>query len=201
MNLLAIDTSTERGSVTLLVGGELGLNEVFSADRSHSATLFTVIERARALVDRVDIVAVGLGPGSYAGIRIAVAAAIGFQVGLGCRIVGLPSVVALETAEPRYCAVGDARRDAFYFTRVEEGRCVDGPRLVSADELHALETEFSALPFFAPAPLPASARATVALPLARNLAHWAAAGIGIVAEGALEPLYLRDPHITQPKVR
>lgn len=201
MNILAIDTSTNRGSVALWVDGALRLDEIFSADRSHTASLFAVLEQARALVEKVDVVAVGLGPGSYAGVRISISAAIGFQLGLGSRIVGLPSVVALETPEPRYLAIGDARRETYYFSRVEEGRCADGPRLVGGDELGALLEEFDEWPILAPAPLSAAPGAQVALPLASRLAHLAASEVGIVAEKILEPLYLREPHITQTKAR
>jgi tRNA threonylcarbamoyladenosine biosynthesis protein TsaB len=201
MTILGIETSTNQGSVALLVDGELLLDEVFSADRSHTASLFTVLERARGLVETFDVVAVGLGPGSYAGVRIAISAAIGFQLGLGARLVGLPSVAALETSEPRYCAVGDARRDTYYFSRVEDGRCLDGPRLVGEQELRALLAELDTWPVFAAAPLALAPFAVVRTPLARRLVELAAAGTSIVAEETLEPLYLREPHITQPKAR
>jgi tRNA threonylcarbamoyladenosine biosynthesis protein TsaB len=201
MTILALDTSTNQGSVALLVDGELVLDETFSAERSHTAFLFTVLARARALSSPIDTIAVGLGPGSYAGIRIAISAVIGFKLGLGCRIVGLPSVAALETTEPRFLALGDARRDTFYFTQVEAGRCLDGPRLVDAAELLALRAAFADWPPLVTAPLAAVPDAAIALPTARRLANLAATGTSIVAEGTLEPLYLRDPHITMPKVR
>jgi tRNA threonylcarbamoyl adenosine modification protein YeaZ len=201
MTILAIDTSTTLGSVALLVDGELRLDETFSADRSHTASLFTVLERARALVEKIDVVAVGLGPGSYAGIRIAISAAIGFQIGVGARILGLPSVAALDTEAARYCAVGDARRETFYFARVENGCCVEGPRLVNEEELRGLLAMFHDWPVMVSAPLPAVPAATVVPPLASRLARLAAAGSSIIAEETLEPLYLREPHITQPKVR
>ena len=201
MTILGIDTSTTLGSVALLVDGALRLDETFSAERSHTASLFTVLERARGLVEKIDLVAVGLGPGSYAGVRIAISAAIGFQLGLGARIVGLPSVAALGTEEPRYCVVGDARRETFYFSRVEEGCCTDGPRLVSEAELGGLLAEFAGWPVFVTAPLALAPHAVVAMPLARRLVQLAAAGLSIVAEESLEPLYLREPHITQPKAQ
>lgn len=201
MTILAIDTSTTQGSVALLVDGELRLEETFSADRSHTASLFNVLERARGLVEKIDMVAVGLGPGSYAGIRIAISAAIGFQIGIGSLIVGLPSVAALETDAARYCAVGDARRDTFYFARVEEGCCTDGPRLVSEAELRAELVAFSEWPVMTSAPLAILPEATVVMPRATRLAQFAAAGRSIIAEETLEPLYLREPHITQPKAQ
>ena len=201
MTILGIDTSTTRGSVALSTDGELRLEETFTADRSHSASLFTVLERARKLAERIDLIAVGLGPGSYAGVRISISAAIGFQLGLGARIVGLPSVAALETAALRYFAIGDARRETFYFTEVEAGRCLDGPRLVGEDGLWPLLMRDVDLPVLAPATLPACPRATIALPVARRLIELAEAGVSIVAQETLEPLYLREPHITQPRTK
>jgi tRNA threonylcarbamoyladenosine biosynthesis protein TsaB len=199
MTILAIDTSTARGSVALLVDGAMRLDETFAADRSHSASLFAVLERARGLVTTIDLVAIGLGPGSYAGVRIAIAAAMGLELGLGARLVGVPSVAALETDAPRYLAIGDARRETFYFTRVEEGVCAEGPLLATAEELRERLAALADWPVFAPAPLAAFPQVVVALPMAARLARLAAQDRGIVARGDLEPLYLREPYITQPK--
>ncbi len=199
MTILAIDTSTHHGTVALLVDGELRLDETFTADRRTSAALFPVLARALAAAARVDQVAIGLGPGSYAGVRIAIAAAIGLKLGLRAQLVGLPSVAALETNAPAYLAIGDARRDTFYFTHVEDGLCTAGPLLATADELHTLLAAHSALPVFTSVPLPAFPIAEIALPSAVRLARLAHAGRGLTATGDLEPIYLREPHITQPK--
>ena len=199
MTILAIDTSTHHGTVALLVDGDLRLDETFTADRRTSAALFPVLARALAAAARVDQVAIGLGPGSYAGVRIAIAAAIGLKLGLRAQLVGLPSVAALETNAPAYLAIGDARRDTFYFTHVEDGLCTAGPLLATADELHTLLAAHSALPVFTSVPLPAFPSAEIALPSAVRLARLAHAGRGLTATGDLEPIYLREPHITQPK--
>jgi hypothetical protein len=55
------------------------------------------------------------------------------------------------------------------------------------------------LPVFAPEILPGFERASVALPCSVRLATLAAAGTGVVQRENLEPIYLREPHITQPK--
>jgi tRNA threonylcarbamoyladenosine biosynthesis protein TsaB len=201
MITLAIDTSTARGSVALLADGVLQLDESFTADRSHSASLFAVLERARALADHIDQVAVGLGPGSFAGVRIAIAAAIGLELSLGAKLVGIPSVAALEPAAHGYVCVGDARRETFYFTRVEQGVCLEGPLLATEAELHALLSAWTNLPVFVTTELPCVPGAQIALPSAAILARLAAEGRGITATGDLEPIYLREPHITQPKPR
>ena len=132
-------------------------------------------------------------------VRIAIAAAIGLKLGLRAQLVGLPSVAALETNAPAYLAIGDARRDTFYFTHVEDGLCTAGPLLATADELHTLLAAHSALPVFTSVPLPAFPSAEIALPSAVRLARLAHAGRGLTATGDLEPIYLREPHITQPK--
>lgn len=199
MTILAIDTSTNHGTVALLVDGELRLDETFIADRRTSAALFPVLERALAAAPRVDQVAIGLGPGSYAGVRIAIAAALGLKLGCGAQLVGLPSVAALETDAADYLAIGDARRDTFYFTHVERGICAAGPLLATAEELRTLLAAHPALPVFSSATLPDFPSAQIALPSAARLARLAHAARGITATGDLEPIYLREPHITQPK--
>ena len=201
MTILAIDTSTTHGSVALLADGELRLEETFTADRTTSSALFAVLERAVALAPRVDQVAVGLGPGSYAGVRIAIAAALGLELGGGAQLVGLPSVAALAVEAAGWLAIGDARRETFYFTRVEDGVCVEGPLLASESELCARLAAHASLPVFTSAALAAFPDAQIALPSAVRLARLAGAGRGITATGDLEPIYLREPHITLPKVR
>ena len=201
MTIIAIDTSTTHGSVALLVDGELRLEETFTADRTTSSALFAVLERAVALAPRVDQVAVGLGPGSYAGVRIAIAAALGLDIGVGAQLAGLPSVVALAVDAVGYVAIGDARRETFYFTRVEDGGCVEGPLLASESELRERLAAHAPLPVFTSAALAAFPAAQIAVPSAARLARLAGAGRGITATGDLEPIYLREPHITLPKVR
>ena len=153
------------------------------------------------MTDRVDQIAVGLGPGSFAGVRIAIAAAIGLRLSFGAKLVGIPSVAALDTASLVYLAIGDARRETFYFSRVENGVCVEGPLLATAAELTQRLAESADLPVFATEPVPAFSSAQIALPSAAILARLAAQQRGIVATENLDPIYLREPHITQPKPR
>lgn len=199
MITLAIDTSTPRGSVAVFAFGDVIFEESFTSDRSHSCVLFECLKRARQSSHHIEQIAIGLGPGSYAGVRIAIAAALGFDLSLGARLVGLPSVIGLDTGAHEYLAIGDARRDTFYFTRVHEHVCVDGPRLLTEHELRELIDTFPTQPCFASEPLATFPSAQVASPSAAVLARLAAAGTGIVATGDLEPIYLREPHITQPK--
>jgi tRNA threonylcarbamoyl adenosine modification protein YeaZ len=199
---LAIETSTHQGSLALLHRGEMIFSESCGAGRSHSSLLFAVLERAlKALPEgsRIDLIAVGLGPGSYAGVRIAIAAATGFAIATGAKLVGLPSIVALSEGD--YVALGDARRQSYYYARVSAGECVEGPTLFTAGQLSE-KLSGNPLPILASeeiAGLEPAPAIQLAYPSAERLARLAARGSSIGARGNLEPIYLRDPHITVSK--
>jgi tRNA threonylcarbamoyl adenosine modification protein YeaZ len=195
LRTLALDTSTPHGSVAVLEGETILFAEEFVADRSHSCSLFSVLERAQAIGAPFGLIAVGLGPGSYAGVRIAIAAAMGLSLASGAPMVGLPSVAALACG--KYAAIGDARRDTFYWTLVEEGLCRVGPELVSAEELQTRLNDHQGRVLASETLLSAER----AYPAATILGALAASGRGIIARDQLEPIYLREPHITQPKPR
>jgi tRNA threonylcarbamoyladenosine biosynthesis protein TsaB len=160
-----------------------------------------LLQRARELVEGFDCIAIGLGPGSYAGVRIAIATAMGLGMATGAKLVGIPSVAAWECDADRHLAIGDARRETFYFTKVERGICTEGPLLTDAAGLLSLIAALPGWPVLSAEPLALVPQAKVARPLALTLARLAAEGRGICAGGDLEPLYLREPHITQPKPR
>jgi tRNA threonylcarbamoyl adenosine modification protein YeaZ len=195
MVTLVIETSTPRGGVALFHGRDLLFGESFTADRSHSSGLFAVIERALAPGAPPGQIVAGLGPGSHAGVRIAIAAAIGLSVATGAELLGIPSVAGLAGGE--YLALGDARRGAYSFAHVRDGEMLAGPMLLTREELDARLAG-------APVPIYSSEELHLAgvelrFPDAERLGRLAIEGRGIQARGALEPLYLREPHITLPK--
>ena len=205
MTTLVLETSTPQGSVALFRPNphgsgepELLFSETFQAGRSHSSQLFAVLERALAPGTAPTRVAVGLGPGSYAGVRIAIAAATGLSVATGAGLLGVPSILALDDCD--YVALGDARRDSFYFAVVRGGECVTGPLLVSAGDLEnrLAWAEAERLPLFTSEPLPRVPQAQLRFPSAERIGRLAMAGKGISARDLLEPIYLREPHITKP---
>ncbi|MGA3171753.1 MAG: tRNA (adenosine(37)-N6)-threonylcarbamoyltransferase complex dimerization subunit type 1 TsaB [Chthoniobacteraceae bacterium] len=194
MITLALETSTPRGGVALFRDSELVFSDSFTADRSHSAELFTVIERALAAGGAPDRIVVGLGPGSYAGVRIAISAAIGLSVASGVELLGLPSVAALDEGE--YLAIGDARRGSYYFAHIRDGELAAGPTLLTREELDTRLASSENLPIFTSESLHLP-RAQIKYPSPDRLGRLAIAGRAIHSRGTLEPLYLRDPYVTE----
>ena len=65
-------------------------------------------------LDGVERIVVGTGPGSFAGIRSALAFAQGYTLGRRCEVLGLPSACALVEGEGPLAVVGDARRGKYW---------------------------------------------------------------------------------------
>jgi tRNA threonylcarbamoyladenosine biosynthesis protein TsaB len=123
--ILALDTSTAcctlavtRGTV---VEGEILATVSLNSRAKHSRRLLAVIDWmfTEAEVDwpLIDGIAVGLGPGSFTGLRIGMATAKGLAAAAGVPLVGIPSldIVACRcTSEKLICAALDARKKQVY---------------------------------------------------------------------------------------
>ena len=198
MKILAFDLSTARGSLAWL-HDDVDFATEWPNDRKNSSAFFENVEIATKKFGPPDTIIVGTGPGSYAGTRIAISAAIGLQVSSGARLIGFPSICAMESAE--YCVIGDARRNSFFFAHLRANDLVEGPTLFAETELRGklgnLEPSMS---IFCSESLPQFERAVIRYPSARVLARLAQDGQRSFSLPPLEPIYLREPHITMPKI-
>ena len=200
MKILALELSSARGSVALFNDGDVVFFREWQNDRKNSGPFFEYLTEVQKQFGKPDTIVVGLGPGSYAGTRIAISAAIGLQAASHARLIGFPSICAIECEAAEYCVIGDARRKSFFFTRVRDNNLLEGPGLMSEAELRAkLDKLDSKMSIFAIANLPQFERAEVRYPSARVLAQLASDSNRNFAQPPLEPIYLREPHITIPK--
>ncbi len=199
MKTLAMDLSSGRGTIALLDDDHVAFDRNFPNDRKHSGLFFENLQLCAKNFSLLELIVVGLGPGSYAGVRIAIASAIGLGVAHKARLIGLASICALETDASEYWVVGDAKRQSFFSARISNGRLVEGPSLHSTAELEVKLHQWH-LPVYASEPLPRYPQAMLAFPVALKLAALARAqDDGLAHCPALEPIYLRGPHITMPK--
>jgi tRNA threonylcarbamoyladenosine biosynthesis protein TsaB len=199
VKILALELSSGQGSVAWIEGNREPFAQIFANDRKHSGLFFENLQLCSREFGAPDAIVVGRGPGSYAGVRIAIAAAVGLRAATAAKLTGIASVCAIDTAEREYCVIGDARRESFFFARVREGRLVEGPSLHSVAGLELKIVE-SSVPLYASELLPQFPKATLAYPSARRLAEVARDQAGEIADTrSLEPIYLREPHITMPR--
>lgn len=167
--------------------------------------MFTALQDAlrevREAGGRLEGMIVGLGPGSYSGVRQAIAAATGLAAATGAWLRGAPSVLALSPGPEAFHAVGDARRGAFYYTAVKDGRCLAGPELLA--DASALEQRIAALPAW-PVRVLESVLPGGVLPGAEVSLPWAEVFLWSPPSERrsppLEPIYLRPVSITLPNV-
>jgi tRNA threonylcarbamoyladenosine biosynthesis protein TsaB len=197
MKTLALELSTAHGSLAWL-NDDVDLVREWPNDRKDSGPFFENLAEVRKQFGLPDKIIVGLGPGSYAGVRIAISAAIGLQVASNAQLVGYPSICGIEDDE--YCVIGDARRQSFFFARIRANELIEGPDLHSEielrDKIDKLGTDMS---IFASEKLPQFQRAIIRYPSALVLARLARDSNRNFSVPPLEPIYLREPHITMPK--
>ena len=198
MKTLALELSTSRGSLAWL-DDEIVSTREWSNDRRNSSAFFENLQAVREKFGAPEAIIVGLGPGSYAGTRIAISAAIGIQLSCDARLIGYPSICAMECDAQEYCVIGDARRKSFFFARILKNDVIEGPTLHSEAELNAkLESLDPATPVFSSQSLPQFQAPVVLFPSALILARLAKEPRRRFCLPPLEPLYLREPHITIP---
>ena len=199
MKTLALELSTSRGSLAWQ-DGEIEFIREWPNDRKNSAAFFESLQAVRGKFGAPETIVVGLGPGSYAGTRIAISAAIGIQLSCDARLIGYPSICAMQCGSQEYCAIGDARRKSFFFAHIIKNEVIEGPTLFSELELKAkLDSLDPATLVFSSELLPQFQRSVVAFPSALILARLAKEPRRRFYLPPLEPIYLREPHITMPK--
>ena len=199
MKILALELATARGSLAWR-DGEIEFEREWPNDRKNSSAFFENLEAIRREFGLPETIIVGLGPGSYAGTRIAISAAIGIQLSCDARLIGYPSICAIQCDRQEYCAIGDARRKSFFFARILENEVIEGPTLFSETELNTtLESLEPAMQVFSSELLPQFQRPVVSFPSALVLAKLAKEPRRRFCLPPLEPIYLREPHITMPK--
>jgi tRNA threonylcarbamoyladenosine biosynthesis protein TsaB len=199
MKILALELSTARGSLAWL-DHDAELAHDWPNERKNSGALFENLDAVTKKFGAPETIIVGLGPGSYAGTRIAISTAIGLEFSSGARLIGFPSICAMECDAHEYCVIGDARRKSFFFARIRGQEIVEGPALYSESEMKAkLDALEPAMPIFSSDLLPQFDRALVRYPSALVLARVAQEPQRGFHCPPLEPIYLREPHITTPK--
>jgi len=216
-----LDTATADVAVAVARGGQLLVERSVPAEPGarprHAAELLGEVERAAAEAggwERVDAIAVGLGPGSFTGLRIGIATARGLAQGLGIPLVGIGSLDALAQGiaeHPRgrdrqRLAVIDAKRgQVFAALRDASGERSWGPVVAAPAEIGDRLRSAAVTPLAAGDGAVRFRRdlehaGAEVLPEDQAAHHLSARYVCLLAEGVtpsapheIEPIYLRPP--------
>ena len=203
MIILALDCSSPVVSVAVLGEGDGPARILFQENtphaRSDSAPLFRSITSAIAACGCPDALCVGLGPGSYNGIRASIASARAMATALGIPLYGVPSPLGTPGPDSGFLVVGDARGGHSWIAGVSGGILSEVPLLVPQDQLPGILASRADLPCLSASPMEGIV-SEITTPDAAHLAMAALnAGSLYRCHGTPEPLYLKPPHITKPR--
>ena len=202
MTTLVLDRSTDLQSAALERDGKIAARVLAGADSRSGDWPVRVrefISSHGVSFAELDRVVVGCGPGSFAGIRAALAFAQGIALGGRARVEGLPSSFALACAGEKRAIVGDARRERYWVVLYDGLDVAKDFFLVEKTALSdSVPDDYSVL-------TPDGARIGALLasifgprykgaatPLAEHLAEVALARPGLLAAEPL-PVYLQPP--------
>lgn len=192
--ILAIESSGPVGSVALVEEERVVAEQIVDAPRGRGTALVGLVSEILSAAPSLARVVVGIGPGSYNGIRGSLALGWGIALARGIPLIGISSLLGYP--EERYAAAGDARRGQFYWAEVDGGRFLKEPVLLEQEAFRAVVAGAAGSPVFVPSPidgvdglvLPASAAI-----LARRGAHMVPSVL------VPEPLYLKPAFINLPR--
>jgi tRNA threonylcarbamoyladenosine biosynthesis protein TsaB len=202
MTILALEFSSARRSVALAHSGVV-LAEAFEQTDARGTNAFGLIEKVLATAEisreEIGVIAVGLGPGSYTGIRAAIAVAQGWQLARGVKLLGVNSANAIaaqaqaENVFGRVNVVIDAQRGEFYLAAWEisaTARKEIAPlKIVPAAEIQSRQSagEICIGPDVA----------KILFPSAAMIARLAEGRNDFIAGEKLEPIYLRETNFVK----
>jgi tRNA threonylcarbamoyladenosine biosynthesis protein TsaB len=213
MTILALEFSSPQRSVAILRTDGAAVATEAVKTGGHGANAFGMIEQVLAGVkierEQIEVIAVGLGPGSYTGIRAAISLAQGWQLARGVKLLGVSSAEAIaaqarmEKILGRVNVVIDAQRNEFYLASYEitpDGWQEIAPlKIVSQVEIRSrLETGERLIG-------PEVARwfpdGRTIFPRAAALAELASRQSDFVPGEELEPVYLRETNFAKSPPR
>ncbi|MGH6735460.1 MAG: tRNA (adenosine(37)-N6)-threonylcarbamoyltransferase complex dimerization subunit type 1 TsaB [Methyloceanibacter sp.] len=217
MNILALDTSMGACSAAVLCaeGNARRLHARYAEMmRGHAEALMPMVEAVMAEAeigpDDLDVIAATVGPGSFTGVRIAIAAARGLALVTKAKLFGTDSLTVMarvalqqETApNGPFAIAADARRGMLYLGLYDAaGTRIEGPLLIAPDDAIALLPDGLHLAASSGADLLATAATAKGRQIEAVLPDLqpSAAALAEIALGTretsptLRPLYLRPP--------
>jgi len=200
MKILALEFSSAQRSVALVADGQVRARSQETRENRPLGLIEAVLNGGAIERENIDCLAVGLGPGSYTGIRAAIALAQGWQLARGTKILGISSAESLaaqawaEKTRGHVNVLIDAQRKEFYLASYEVNasgyREVAPLRLAGREEVLALARSGEIL--LGPEAMSEWPGARRLFPDAAMVGQLASQRTDFVPGERLEPIYLRE---------
>lgn len=197
MKILALDSSTSTASIAFLNEEKILFHFNKPQQRTNSSIFFEGMETALQQCGKPDRLVVGLGPGSYNGLRSSIAAAQGLASACNIELIGIPSILGLEAGATECWVIGDARGGQYWLAALSHHQLLEAPFLLAPADLPNHLKRYPHFPLIASqelSHLPSSLKSTIQTP---NAAILARLENDATPSTSLEPLYLKQPHITK----
>lgn len=119
MYILGIETATRAASVAVIFNGKILAESLCESPQSFSETLMPRVEeviKISGAFEKLDAVAVSIGPGSFTGLRIGLATAKALAYAWNIKIIGVPTLQAMAYNFPsaKVLPLIDAQKNRAY---------------------------------------------------------------------------------------
>lgn len=122
MKIVAFDTSTSFLSIACLEDDKVILEYHEEVGMRHNEILVSaikdILEKVSWRLEDIELICVGLGPGSFTGLRIAISTVKGLALVAGCKVIGVPTMDAVvmnyKGEAKRIAPLLDARKEKVY---------------------------------------------------------------------------------------
>ncbi len=183
--------------------GTILLKHQWEVARNHDAELFPALDECMKLLGNasLDLIIVGAGPGSYGGVRVALAASVGISVVKGCPVVALDSWEQLSEAASRWI-ISDAKRGGWTLRHPDgliEVATLEQVQQLLSDAKTLVSVESSELLSKHALVLSATDLRPTALGLIESWNRLSSTQQALLIATPPAPIYVRQPHITKAK--
>lgn len=174
--VLAIDTSTAQTSVALIQDGEILFNKSHNDPLAHGEVLPKFVAQALAVNKQIDLIAVGMGPGPFTGLRVGIAFAQSYALAAQIDWVGVCSLDAMAAGinQSEFIVSTDARRKERFWARYKDGVRITQPAVSKASEIEKFGLPILNEGDYFPDPV-------------------AVAKIALTSKSVEQPIYIRKP--------
>ena len=163
-------------SVALIQDGEVLFNKSHNDPLAHGEVLPKLVAQALAVNKQIDLIAVGMGPGPFTGLRVGIAFAQSYALAAQIDWVGVCSLDAMAAGinQSEFIVSTDARRKERFWARYKDGVRITQPAVSKASELEKFGLSIFTEGDYFPDPV-------------------ALAKIALTSKSVEQPIYIRKP--------